>query len=116
MDNRSPLHALPANPRDFGFFVDGRWVEGGSRETIVRRSPAHDVPITRITRCTRDDLDNAVTVARKAFADRRWSGLAGVERAAVLLKAVAGIRARLDELALLETLETGKPISQSRGE
>ncbi|WP_136618644.1 MULTISPECIES: aldehyde dehydrogenase family protein [Mesorhizobium] len=116
MDNRSPLHALPANPRDFGFFVDGRWVDAGSRETTIRRSPAHDVPVTRITRCTRDDLDHAVTVARKAFADRRWSGLAGVDRAAVLLRAAAGIRARLEELALLETLETGKPISQSRGE
>lgn len=116
MDKKSPLHALPASPRDFGFFVDGRWVEPGSRETIVRLSPAHDVPVTRITRCTKDDLNHAVTIARKAFADRRWSGLAGVKRAAVLLKAATGIRARLDELALLETLETGKPISQSRGE
>jgi acyl-CoA reductase-like NAD-dependent aldehyde dehydrogenase len=116
MDKKSPLHALPASPRDFGFFVDGRWVETGPREIIVRLSPAHDVPVTRTTRCTKNDLNHAVTIARKAFADRRWSGLAGVDRAAVLLKAAAGIRVRLDELALLETLETGKPISQSRGE
>ncbi|MEP7453392.1 aldehyde dehydrogenase family protein [Phyllobacterium sp. SB3] len=116
MDQSNHIASLPAEPRSFGFFVDGSWVDAGSREIFERKSPAHDVAVTRTTRCTTDDLNAAVIVARKAFADRRWSGLSGARRSAVLLKAANGIRERLDELALLETLETGKPISQSRGE
>ena len=107
---------LPEKPRDFGFFVDGKWVETGTRELFERRSPAHDVPVTRTTRCTVDDLNRAVVVAREAFSDRRWAGISGSDRADVLLRAAQLIRARADELALLETLETGKPISQARGE
>lgn len=114
--DQSTRFSLPEKPRDFGFFVDGKWVPAGNRKLAERRSPAHDVLVTRTTRCTVEDLDNAVTVARKAFNDRRWSGISGSDRADVLLRAAQGIRARADELALLETLETGKPISQARGE
>lgn len=116
MDTRSPHPALPSQPRTFGLFVDGDWVDRGVRETLVRRSPAHDVPVTEIALGTRADVDDAVAIARAAFEDRRWSGLSGAERATVLLAAAHGIRRRSEELALLETLETGKGITQSRGE
>ncbi|UVC12677.1 aldehyde dehydrogenase family protein (plasmid) [Rhizobium sp. TH2] len=116
MDMNTGKIELPKQAREFGFFVDGKWVSAGARKLIERRSPAHDVAVTRITRCTVEDLNHAVSVARQAFTDRRWSGLSGTDRAAVLLKAAEGIRARAEELALLETLESGKGISQSRGE
>jgi betaine-aldehyde dehydrogenase len=116
MDASSPAPSLPDRPRSFDFFVDGARKKAGSRKTLDRISPAHDVPVTTIPLCTRDDVDDAVAVARAAFEDRRWSGLPSADRAAVLLKAAQGIRARVEELAVLETLETGKPISQSRGE
>ena len=116
MDMNSGTLELPKAVREFGFFVDGGWISPGGRKVIERRSPAHDVVVTRITRCTVGDLDHAVAVARRAFDDRRWSGLSGAERAAVLLRAAEGIRARAEELALLETLESGKAISQSRDE
>ncbi|MEM8630378.1 MAG: aldehyde dehydrogenase family protein [Pseudomonadota bacterium] len=116
MDQASTVLALPEAPRDFGFFVGGAIVPAGSREIFERHSPAHDVPVTRLPQCTAADLDTAVAAARTAFADRRWSGLSGAERAEVLLKAAAGIRARLEEIAYWEVLESGKPISQVRGE
>lgn len=116
MDARTPHPSLPTKPRAFGFFVDGAWVPAASRNTLDRISPAHDVAVTTIALCTTSDVDHAVSVARTAFEDRRWSGLPSAERAAILLKAAQGIRARVEELALLETLETGKGISQSRGE
>jgi acyl-CoA reductase-like NAD-dependent aldehyde dehydrogenase len=116
MDARNPNPSLPGEPRRFGFFVDGGWVEAGLRKTLDRISPAHDIAVTTIALCTGNDVDNAVAAARSAFEDRRWSGLPAVDRGAVLLEAARGIRARVDELALLETLETGKPIGQSRGE
>ena len=116
MDHSAPALALPAAPREFGFFINGGWVAKGERVWFERTSPAHGTPVTRIVRCTRADLDEAVATARRAFADRRWSGLSGADRAAVLMKAAHGIRERSEELALLETLESGKSISQSRDE
>lgn len=116
MDTSATKLSPPEKPRDFGFFVDGRLVPAGDREVFERHSPAHDVPVTRLPKCTGADLNEAVKAARAAFSDRRWSGLSGADRAAVLLKAAEGIRARLEEIAYWEVLESGKPISQVRGE
>jgi acyl-CoA reductase-like NAD-dependent aldehyde dehydrogenase len=116
MDAGPVIPPLPAAPRSFGFFVDGAFVEAGGREVMERASPAHDAPVTRIPKCTVEDLDRAVAAARRAFEDRRWSGLAGAERAAVLLRAAEILRARRDEIAYWEVLENGKPIAQARGE
>ncbi|MCY4049320.1 MAG: aldehyde dehydrogenase family protein [Hyphomicrobiales bacterium] len=116
MNEKTSKLALPSEPRTFGFFVDGEYIEAGNRVVLERASPAHDVCVTRIPCCTREDLDKAVEAARTAFDNRRWSGLSGGERASVLLKAAAGIRERIDEIAYFETLENGKPISQARGE
>jgi acyl-CoA reductase-like NAD-dependent aldehyde dehydrogenase len=116
MDQISNRLAPPAEPRSFGFYVDGAMVEAGDRAVFERRSPAHDVAVTRIPTCTAADVDTAVEAARRAFDDRRWSGLSGQARAAVLLKAGALIRERADEIAYWETLENGKPIAQARGE
>ncbi len=116
MTDSTTVLTPPDSPRVFGFFANGRYQAADGRQTIDRSSPAHDVPVTRITRCTIDDLNETVAAARTAFADGRWSSLTGAERAAVLLKAAAGIRQRAEELAYFETLENGKPISQSRGE
>ena len=108
--------ALPASPREMGFFLDGGFVSAGEREVFERNSPAHDIPVSRIPKCTQADVDMAVSSARKAFESRIWSGLGGQDRAAVLLKAAEIIRQRQEEIAYWETLENGKPISQARGE
>ncbi|MCF8480937.1 MAG: aldehyde dehydrogenase family protein [Rhodospirillum sp.] len=107
---------LPDAPRAFGFHLDGAWVPKGSRDWIERTSPAHGVRVTRVVHCTLADLESGVRAARRAFRSGVWSEVAGAARAGVLLKAASGIRARLDEIAYWETLETGKPISQSRSE
>lgn len=114
MDQTSKILALPSAPRDFGFFIDGAWHTG--REKFVRSSPGHGVPVTRTPVCTVDDLNAAVTAARCAFEDRRWAGLSGAARGAVLLKAAEILRRRTEEIAYWEVLENGKPISQARGE
>ena len=116
MDDISNILTPPAEPREFGFFLGGGWVASGDREVFERLSPGHDVPVTRIPKCTAADLDDCVASARRAFDDRRWSGLSGADRAAVLLKTADGIRARAEEIAYWETLENGKPISQARAE
>ena len=116
MDMPQPNRTPPSAPRHFGFYVGGASVPAGTRDVYERLSPGHDVPVTRIPKCTPADVDMAVRAAREAFDDRRWSGLSGADRAAVLLKTAEILRARLDEIAYWESLENGKPIAQARAE
>ncbi|WP_457588852.1 aldehyde dehydrogenase family protein [Ensifer canadensis] len=114
MDQTNTFLSPPSAARSFGFFIDGQWKEGSHH--FERASPGHGTPVTRTVRCTIDDLNAAVTAARNAFEDRRWSGLSGAARAGVLLRVAEILRRRRDEIAYWETLENGKPISQARGE
>ncbi|WP_336802127.1 aldehyde dehydrogenase family protein [Kaistia sp. MMO-174] len=116
MNHVAKFTGLPEGVREFGFYVGGSWHAAGDRPQSVRSSPGHGVPVTRIALCDVADLDVAIEVARAAFRSRAWSGASGAERATILLAIASGIRARLDELAYWETLETGKPITQSRAE
>ncbi len=108
--------ARTIEPREYRMFIDGQWVDASGGGTLTRESPAHDVTVSVYPEGTAADLDAAVAAARRAFEDGRWSGLSGADRAAVLLETARLIRERLEDLAYVETLESGKPISQSRGE
>ena len=116
MDRTVQTLSLLESPREFDFYVDGEYVADDDRDIFERSSPGHDVPVTRIPKCTEVDLDSAVAAARVAFEDRRWSGLSGADRAAMLLKTADGISNRAEEIAYWETMENGKPINQSRAE
>ncbi len=116
MDQSSKILTPPSRPRDFGFFMDGAFVPAGTREVFERKSPGHGMPVTRLPKCTGDDLDAAVVSARRAFDNRGWSAVSGADRAAVLLRAAEILRSRIDEIAYWETLENGKPIAQARAE
>ncbi|BCQ26722.1 aldehyde dehydrogenase family protein [Caballeronia sp. NK8] len=109
------LH-LPDEPLRTSMFIDGKDYAGSSAEWVTRKSPGHGVGVTTTLRASSGDLDAAVAAARRAFDDGRWSRLTGEQRATVLLKAARLIRDNVETLAYLETLESGKPIGQSRGE
>ena len=116
MDTASTVLMPPSTPREFGFYMDGAYVDAEDREIFERSSPGHGVPVTRIPRCTEKDLDAVVASARAAFDLRCWAGLSGADRSSVLLKAAEIIRNKVDEIAYWEVLENGKPIAQARGE
>lgn len=116
MDGSPAILSLPAQPRSFGFFVNGVWHEAEGRAISTRISPAHGVAVTTAPRCTVEDVNAAVAAARAAFRAGAWSRATGAFRAEVLLRTAALVRDRSEEIAYWETLETGKPISQSRGE
>ncbi|KXU93004.1 sorbosone dehydrogenase [Caballeronia megalochromosomata] len=109
------LH-LPDEPLRTPMFIDGKDYSGAAAEWVTRKSPGHGVGVTATLRASSGDLDAAVAAARRAFDDGRWSRLSGEARATVLLKAARLIRDNVETLAYLETLESGKPIGQSRGE
>jgi betaine-aldehyde dehydrogenase len=95
-------------------FINGQWQ--GSRETFDRISPSHSVVVSRSAMGTEADANAAIAAARAAFDDGRWSQLPAKARAAVLMRVADLIEANVEPFALIETLESGKPISQSRGE
>ena len=94
--------------------IDGDWVE--SAETFERVSPSHGAVVSVSALGGEVETEAAIAAARRAFDAGVWSRLSGKERATVLLKVADLIEANVDRIALLETLESGKPISQSRGE
>jgi acyl-CoA reductase-like NAD-dependent aldehyde dehydrogenase len=95
--------------------IDGREISGDGQE-ILRDSPAHDVRVASYHSATEADVDAAVAAAHRAFSTGGWPGFSGAERAGLLRRVAARIEAERDELALVETLESGKPISQARDE
>ncbi len=94
-------------------FVDGRYVAAASGETFDDVSPIDGRVIARVASTDRADVDRTVAAARRAFEAGRWSRQAPRERKRVLLRFAELILAHRDELALLETLDVGKPISDS---
>ena len=107
---------LPSQPRRFQMFIAGSWTDGAATETTQRHSPGHGVPVTEVPLGTAADTEAAVAAARTAFEAGAWSRIAGADRAEVLHRAADLVRQRQQEIAFVETLETGKPIEQSRAE
>jgi aldehyde dehydrogenase (NAD+) len=95
-------------------FVNGEWVESASRETITSIDPANRQPVAEVPRGKGEDVDLAVEAARRAFESPEWSEMAPAERGRILFRLAEKIRGRGDELARLETLDSGKPIAQAK--
>jgi len=94
-------------------FIDGdhRSVRSGATFTSV--GPRDGRPLAEIGECGAADVDDAVRAARTAFEDGRWSGLPPRRRAQVMHRFAELVREHATELALIETLDVGKPIAES---
>ncbi|WP_435156734.1 aldehyde dehydrogenase family protein [Haladaptatus sp. DFWS20] len=96
-------------------WIDGQSVSARSGERFETFDPAVKEPITSVARCEESDIDRAVTAARAAF-EREWRTTTPQDRAAIIHEWMATLRDHLDELALLESLDTGKPLANAREE
>jgi len=101
--------ALPTHP-----FIDGDYREPVDGATFDRINPANGEVLARIGECGAADVDTAVSAASREFAAGSWRDLLPVERKAIMHRWAALIREHNDELALLESLDTGKPIANTR--
>ena len=102
--------AAALKPRS-GVFIDGRFVAAASGASFDNLNPATGRSLGTIAAGDQLDVDRAVASARAAFRRGAWSQAEPKARKRVLLKFAELILANKDELALLETLDTGKPIS-----
>lgn len=96
-------------------FIDGRYVDAASGETFETLNPATGQVLAQIASGGAEDVDRAVRAARRAFEAGDWAHMAPLQRKKILLKFADLIEAHRDELALLETLDCGKPIRDARG-
>ncbi|MET9788616.1 aldehyde dehydrogenase family protein [Streptomyces canus] len=102
----SPIEIEPGR-----LFVGGQWREAadGARTEVV--DPSRGAVVTTVAEAGAADVDAAVRSAREAFDGGTWSGLSGRERGRILHRVAELIRENADELAQLESLDVGKPIS-----
>jgi betaine-aldehyde dehydrogenase len=108
--------SLPGKPQKFRMLIAGRWVEARGGKRFLSLSPAFEVAVGDYPEAEAADVDAAVSAARQAFDDGPWPRFSGAERASFLNRTAALLRENIAELARLETLESGKPITQARGE
>jgi 4-guanidinobutyraldehyde dehydrogenase / NAD-dependent aldehyde dehydrogenase len=95
-------------------FIGGRYVDAVSGETFDSLNPANGKLLARVAAGDTADVDAAVAAARAAFKQGSWAGLSPGKRKRILQKFADLILANRDELALLETLDMGKPINDSQ--
>jgi aldehyde dehydrogenase (NAD+) len=97
---------------DKQILIDGRWVNSLSGETFETFNPATGKVIARVAKCSTADVDLAVAAARKAF-EGEWSRVKPYDRQLILLRLADLIERNFDELAMLDTLEMGSPVSRA---
>ncbi len=93
-------------------FIDGRFVDAESGETLASLNPHDNSKIADIALAGKADIDRAVAAAQRAFP--AWSRMSGADRGRILLKLADLIEANTEELARLESLDTGHPLRDSR--
>jgi len=93
-------------------FINGKFVKPLSGNTLETINPATEGVLATVAACGSDDVDAAVTAAQRAFDSGKWSRLHPGERKEIILKLAHLIEKNQHELAVLESLESGKPISE----
>lgn len=95
-------------------FINGERLASQDEQTFECISPVDGRFLTSVARCGAADIDAAVAAARAAFEDRRWSGLAPAQRKKIMIRFADLLQSHGDELALIETLDMGKPVKYAR--
>jgi acyl-CoA reductase-like NAD-dependent aldehyde dehydrogenase len=94
-------------------FINGRFVDAESGETLATLNPHDNSVIANVAMAGPADIDKAVAAAKAAFP--KWSRMAAMERSRLLLKLADAIEANAEQLAILESLDTGHPLRDTRG-
>ncbi len=99
-----------------GMFIDGQEVVAASGETLDVIDPSTGRPFARVTCGDARDVDRAVQAGTRAFEGGAWSGMGIHQRAQVMNRFADGIAARMDDLYRLETLNNGRPVTETKAQ
>jgi aldehyde dehydrogenase (NAD+) len=109
----APESVRPPIREDYGLFIEGRWSAPSSGQYFETINPSDESVLARIAYANAQDVDTAVRAARKAY-DKYWRKLKPADRAKYIYRIARAITERSRELAVLETMDGGKPIKESR--
>jgi aldehyde dehydrogenase (NAD+) len=109
----APESVRPQIRDDYGLFIDGRWAPPESGLSFETVNPATETVLARVAQADAADVDRAVRAARKGY-DKYWRKLKPADRAKYIYRIARAITERSRELAVLETMDGGKPIKESR--
>ena len=96
-----------------GLFIDGEFAPAADGKQFTTVNPATEEPLARVAEAGRRDVDRAVAAARKAY-EQTWGRMPGRDRAKYLYRIARAIQERAREFAVLESIDNGKPIKESR--
>jgi aldehyde dehydrogenase (NAD+) len=115
VNEKQPAKAARPLPRvpDQQMFINGRFVDSASGKTFPTLNPATGEPICQVAEGDKPDIDLAVKAARKAFESGPWARMNASDRARLINKLADAIEANREELATLESLDNGKPYTDS---
>jgi acyl-CoA reductase-like NAD-dependent aldehyde dehydrogenase len=94
-------------------FIGGQWVESAAGATFRTINPATEESLTEVAEGRAEDIDRAVTAARKAFSEGAWPRMPAADRGRLLWKIGDMLESRVAEIAEIETLDSGKTITES---
>jgi aldehyde dehydrogenase (NAD+) len=97
----------------YGLFIDGQFGDAQDRAQFATVNPANEESLSMVAQAGNADVDRAVSSARRAY-DKVWSKTSGAQRSKYLFRIARLIQERSRELAVVETLDNGKPIRESR--
>jgi aldehyde dehydrogenase (NAD+) len=109
--NRKTQAKLPVDVRQTQMLIDGKWVAAASGKTFETLNPSTGEVIANVAEGDKADVDKAVKAARKAFEKGPWKKMNARERGRILYKLADLVEQNKDELAKLEALDNGKPLS-----
>eukprot|EP00344_Euplotes_crassus_P004148 CAMPEP_0196994232 /NCGR_PEP_ID=MMETSP1380-20130617/560_1 /TAXON_ID=5936 /ORGANISM="Euplotes crassus, Strain CT5" /LENGTH=503 /DNA_ID=CAMNT_0042409555 /DNA_START=21 /DNA_END=1535 /DNA_ORIENTATION=- len=103
-----------AVPKQTQLFIDGQWCNSVKGETFETIDPFTEEPITQVQRASREDVDKAVLAARIAFDHGPWRRMSATDRGNLLYRLGDLVEKNAEELAYLEALDNGKPVSVAK--
>ena len=111
--NHAVLDFLRRSPKKL--LINGKWIAPKSGKTFETINPANEEVLALVAEGDKADVDEAVKAARKAFEEGKWPNIGPHQRAQLMFKIAELIDQHADELAELETLDNGKPLTFARG-
>lgn len=107
-------NAAPPQIRQTQLFIGGQWRPAQSGKTFETINPATEEVIADVAEADAADVELAVLAARKAFDEGPWPRMDARKRGRIMMRLADLIEAEIDELAVLESLDNGKPVSESK--
>ena len=96
--------------QEYKLYIDGEFCDSASKKTLDSTNPATEAPWARVARADREDTKRAIKAARRAFDEGPWARTSQADRAAILNQIASGLEARAQEIAVVETNDSGGTI------